>query len=43
MIKTILGISGLLVAGIICLFVICACLVSSWIEEREIKNENKYK
>lgn len=35
----------LVIAGIsiIYLFVACACIISSWVEEREIKNENKYK
>lgn len=43
MLKTILGILGLIALGTICLFVVCACIISSWVEEREIKNENKYK
>lgn len=43
MIKTILGVLGLIVIGTICLFIACACIISSWVEEREIKNENKYK
>ena len=43
MIKIILGILGLLLIAIICFLVVCACIVSGWISEREIKNENKYK
>lgn len=43
MIKTILGILGLIAIGTICLFVICACIVSGWVEEREFKDETKYK
>lgn len=30
MIKTILGILGLIGIGTICLFVACACIVSGW-------------
>ena len=41
--KTILGVLGLIAIGTIFLFVVCACIISSWVEEREIKNENKYK
>ena len=43
MIKTILGILGLIGIGTMFLIVICACVVSSYVEESEIKNENKYK
>lgn len=30
MIKTILGTLGLIALGTICLFVVCACIVSGW-------------
>ena len=30
MLKTILGILGLIAISIICLFVVCACIVSGW-------------
>ena len=43
MIKTILGILGLIGIGTICLFVVCACIISGWVEEREFKDETKYK
>ena len=43
MIKTILGILGLIGIGTMCLILFCACVVSSYVEESEIKNENKYK
>ena len=33
MIKTILGILGLIGIGIIYLFVICACILANWIEK----------
>lgn len=34
MIKTILGALGLIAIGTICLFVVCACIVSSWIDRK---------
>ena len=43
MIKTILGVLGLISISIICLFVVCACIVSGWISEGEYKNEIKHK
>ena len=43
MIKTILGALALIFVGIILLFVVCACIISSWVEEREFKDETKYK
>lgn len=30
MIKEILGVLGLIAIGTICLFVVCACIVSGW-------------
>ena len=30
MLKTILGILGLIALGTICLFVVCVCIVSGW-------------
>ena len=39
MLKTILGILGLIALGTICLFVVCACIISSWVEEREFKDK----
>lgn len=41
--KTILGALGLIGIGTICLFVVCACIISSWVEESEFKDETKYK
>lgn len=35
MIKTILGALGLIAIGTICLFVVCACIVSSWGDKNE--------
>ena len=43
MIKTILVALGLIAIGTICLFVVCSCIISSWVEEREFKDETKYK
>ena len=43
LIVAILGILGLIGIGTMFLIVICACVVSSCVEESEIKNENKYK
>jgi hypothetical protein len=41
MIKTILGILGLLVIGTMFLIVFCACIVSSRCEELERRSENE--
>lgn len=35
MAKTILGVLGLIGIGTICLFVVCACLVSNWGNKNE--------
>ena len=43
MLKTILGILGLIFIGTICLFVFCACILSGKISEEERKNDRKSK
>lgn len=35
MIKTILGVLGLIGIGTICLFVVCACILSGWCSKDE--------
>lgn len=43
MIKTILGIVGLIVIGTIFLMIFCACVLSGKISEEERKNDRKSK
>ena len=43
MLKTILGILGSIFIGTICLFVVCACILSGKISEEERKNDRKSK